>query len=80
MRHPGHDHPGEEVQADVMRVDDDLLSREVQGRCGFASDFDDASDGVLGPERPVDKFQKSNCALNLNRRGSRIAVGTNHAA
>jgi hypothetical protein len=41
---PGHDHPGDEVQAEVMRVDDHLLHWEVRGRCGFASTFDYRSD------------------------------------
>jgi hypothetical protein len=40
---PGHDHPGHEVLADVMRVDDEALSWEVHGRCGFATDFDYSS-------------------------------------
>ena len=37
---PGHDHPGVEVVANVMRVEDDTLRWEVRGRCGFATDFD----------------------------------------
>lgn len=41
---PGHDHPGEEVRADLMRVADEPLQWEVHDRCGFASDFDYASD------------------------------------
>jgi hypothetical protein len=41
---PGHDHPGEEVVADLMKVDDGALQWEVSGRCGFASDFDYSSD------------------------------------
>jgi len=41
---PGHDHPGEEVRADLMRVDDYPLRWEVAGRCGFATDFDYRSD------------------------------------
>ena len=36
---PGHDHPGEELQAQVMRLNDPPLVREVRGRCGFATDF-----------------------------------------
>jgi hypothetical protein len=40
---PGHDHPGHEVLADVMRVDDEALSWKVHGRCGFATDFDYSS-------------------------------------
>jgi hypothetical protein len=43
---PGHDQPGEEVLADVMRVDAEPLHWEVQGRCGFASTFDYASDAA----------------------------------
>lgn len=41
---PGHDHPGQELQTDTMRVDDGRLKWEVDGRCGFASDFDYRSD------------------------------------
>jgi hypothetical protein len=41
---PGHDHPGEEVVADLMKVDDGPLRWEVAGRCGFATDFDYRSD------------------------------------
>jgi hypothetical protein len=41
---PGHDHPGEEVRTELMRVDDPPLGWEVVGRCGFASDFAYASD------------------------------------
>ena len=37
---PGHDHPGQELVADLQRVDDGRLRWEVQGRCGFATDFD----------------------------------------
>ena len=40
---PGHDHPGQEVVASEMRVDDDPLTWAVQGRCGFATDFDYSS-------------------------------------
>ena len=36
---PGHDHPGDEVRAEVMRVTDPPLEWDVSGRCGFASDF-----------------------------------------
>jgi hypothetical protein len=36
---PGHDHPGEEVRTELMRVDDPPLGWEVVGRCGFATDF-----------------------------------------
>ena len=41
---PGHDHPGEEVRTELMRVDDPPLGWEVVGRCGFATDFSYASD------------------------------------
>ena len=43
---PGHDHPGEELQTEVMRVEDGPLRWEVHGQCGFASDFDYASDAA----------------------------------
>ena len=43
---PGHDHPGEELQTELMRVEDHPLQWEVYGRCGFASDFDYLSDAV----------------------------------
>jgi hypothetical protein len=41
---PGHDHPGEEVRAEIMQIDDPPLRTEVRGRCGFASDFAYRSD------------------------------------
>ena len=41
---PGHDHPGEEVRTELMRVADPPLGWDVVGRCGFASDFDYTSD------------------------------------
>jgi hypothetical protein len=41
---PGHDHPGDELRAEVMRVADTPLNWEVRGRCGFASDFAYRSD------------------------------------
>jgi hypothetical protein len=41
---PGHDHPGDELQTEVMWVNDDALHWEVRGRCGFATDFDYQSD------------------------------------
>ena len=43
---PGHDHPGEEVLTDLMKVDDGPLQWEVSARCGFAADFDYSSDPV----------------------------------
>ena len=42
---PGHDHPGDELHTDVMRVADGVLQWEVHGRCGFATGFDYRSDG-----------------------------------
>ena len=36
---PGHDRPGQEIVADHFRVDDENLKWEVNGRCGFATDF-----------------------------------------
>jgi hypothetical protein len=36
---PGHDRPGEEWVADVLRVDEGPLSWEVVGRCPFATRF-----------------------------------------
>ncbi len=43
---PGHDHPGEELRTELMRVEDHPLRWEVHGRCGFASDFDYLSDAA----------------------------------
>src|SRR5206468_6894740 len=37
---PGHDHPGQELRAELLQVRDDALQWEVSGRCAFASDFD----------------------------------------
>ena len=37
---PGHDHPGEELVHEVLKVEDDPLNFEFRGRCGFASSFD----------------------------------------
>ena len=37
---PGHDHPGQELQTEVMHVEDGALCWDVEGRCGFAADFD----------------------------------------
>jgi hypothetical protein len=41
---PGHEHPGEEVVAEVLAVRDDALEFEVRGRCGFATRYDYCSD------------------------------------
>jgi hypothetical protein len=37
---PGLDRPGDEVVCTVMSVDDTPLSWQMQGKCGFATDFD----------------------------------------
>jgi hypothetical protein len=42
---PGHDHPGQELRVEHQRVADPPLAWEIQGRCGFATDFDYRSDG-----------------------------------
>lgn len=41
---PGLDRPGQELAADVLRVDEAPLSWELHGRCAFATDFDYRSD------------------------------------
>jgi hypothetical protein len=41
---PGFDHPGQELRADVLQVDDAPLQWAIRGRCGFATDFDYRSD------------------------------------
>ena len=41
---PGHDHPGTEVVAERLAVDDAPLHFDVSGRCGFASDYAYSSD------------------------------------
>jgi hypothetical protein len=42
---PGHDRPGQELRAEVLRVHDQPLMWEVSGRCAFATDFRYRSDG-----------------------------------
>jgi len=37
---PGHDHPGRELVASHLRVSDGALYWMLEGRCGFATDFD----------------------------------------
>lgn len=37
---PGHDQHGEELIADELRVDDDLLRFEFQGNCGYSAPFE----------------------------------------
>jgi hypothetical protein len=41
---PGHDHPGLEVVASHMVVNDAPLRWRLEGRCGFATEFDYRSD------------------------------------
>jgi hypothetical protein len=41
---PGHDRPGAEMRARVMRVRDEPLSWELAGRCAFRGDFSYSSD------------------------------------
>jgi hypothetical protein len=40
---PGHDRPGDELVAELLRVSDPPLQYELRGRCGFESDFDYSS-------------------------------------
>ena len=40
---PGYDHPGTELLADELVVDDDPFAWELRGNCAFASPFDYAS-------------------------------------
>ena len=37
---PGHDHPGDELVHETLRVSDPRLDFEFSGRCGFATSFD----------------------------------------
>jgi hypothetical protein len=37
---PGHDRPGEELVHETLKVEDNPLSFEFRGRCGFATTFD----------------------------------------
>jgi hypothetical protein len=37
---PGHDRPGAELVHETLKVEDDPLSFEFHGRCGFAATFD----------------------------------------
>lgn len=41
---PGHNQPGQELVAEIMRVDDAPLRWALEGRCGFATKFDFCSD------------------------------------
>jgi hypothetical protein len=40
---PGHDHPGQEMRAEIFRYQDGPLDWEIRGKCGFATDFAYAS-------------------------------------
>ncbi len=40
---PGHDHPGQEIRAEVFRYRDAPFDWEIRGKCGFSSDFAYAS-------------------------------------
>ena len=40
---PGYEHPGTELLADELVVDDDPFAWELRGNCAFASPFDYAS-------------------------------------
>jgi hypothetical protein len=40
---PGHDHPGQEIRAEVFRYADHGFDWEFRGKCGFATDFAYAS-------------------------------------
>jgi hypothetical protein len=41
---PGFDHPGHEVRAELLQVNDAPLDWAIRERCGFATDFDYRSD------------------------------------
>jgi hypothetical protein len=41
---PGHDHPGQEIRAEVLEVEDPPFSFHVSGRTGFATEFAYSSD------------------------------------
>jgi hypothetical protein len=41
---PGHDHPGQEIRAEIFRYDAAPYTWELHGRCGFHTDFAYSSD------------------------------------
>jgi hypothetical protein len=43
---PGYHQPGREVHSELIKVEDEGLSFEVQGRCGYESDFDYSSNAT----------------------------------
>jgi hypothetical protein len=36
---PGHDHPGQEIRAEIFRYEDAPFDWDIRGKCGFATDF-----------------------------------------
>jgi hypothetical protein len=36
---PGHDHPGQEIVAELFRYQDPPYDWDIRGKCGFATDF-----------------------------------------
>jgi hypothetical protein len=36
---PGHDHPGQEIRAEIFRYRDAQFDWEFRGKCGFATEF-----------------------------------------
>ena len=36
---PGHDHPGQEIRAEIFRYQAPPLDWDVRGKCGFSTDF-----------------------------------------
>jgi hypothetical protein len=36
---PGHDHPGQEIRAEIFRYQDAPYDWELRGKCGFSTDF-----------------------------------------
>jgi hypothetical protein len=36
---PGHEHPGQEIRAEIFRYQDGPYDWEFRGKCGFATDF-----------------------------------------
>jgi hypothetical protein len=40
---PGHDHPGQEIRAEIFRYKDAPFDWEIRGKCGFSTEFAYAS-------------------------------------
>jgi hypothetical protein len=36
---PGHDHPGQEIRAEIFQYKDPPFDFDLRGKCGFATDF-----------------------------------------